>query len=521
MAGLSKGMTLQDIADKHSIDIDVLKKEWKKGVKVEMEHTKDPKVAGRIAMDHLTEDPKYYTKLAKAKLEEGLNKDLVSEFMKHVMDELELKKLPKITLSDNSQEAIDLRSWGGYRPGDKSIHIVVAKRHPADIFRTLAHELVHYKQDLDGRLTPTSGETGSEDENEANSRAAVIMRNFAQAKPNLFEHLVKEGEYGDYLFGDKESGVKIGWYKDEVEVDTPAEEKLFDFLKKYADSEASTYSTINLDPYLETFKKIKTEYPEIGDPKLSPDTYIYRGTFISQEEAAKLYKNPNKEETKDTIIVPNQEYSSRRKVSSWSTRYYPAAAFAISTSERKNEGVPVVMRAKAGDAELFFNPRFMDKLSDQIEDEVINATNPIKVDIMLIKTYTDEFEDIESGYLSIKNESVKNTQQYLYHATYRPLLKKIKEKGLDTRDSKKAWDDSIPGYVYLAKDLDIAASYAESSDMVPDEWLDQIVVLTIDASKLDQDKMFDDANVKNETTDTVEYRGIIPWSTVIKVEKYK
>ena len=140
---------------------------------------------------------------------------------------------------------------------------------------------------------------------------------------------------------------------------------------------------------------------------------------------------------------------------------------------------------------------------------------------MLIKTYTDEFEDIESGYLSIKNESVKNTQQYLYHATYRPLLKKIKEKGLDTRDSKKAWDDSIPGYVYLAKDLDIAASYAESSDMVPDEWLDQIVVLTIDASKLDQDKMFDDANVKNETTDTVEYRGIIPWSTVIKVEKYK
>ena len=402
MAGLSKGMSIEDIAKKHKVDLNTLKQELKKGIKVEKEHTDDVKRAARIAMDHLFEDPKYYTKLAKISLEENLNKDLVSEFIKHVMDELKLKNLPKITLSDNSQEAIDMKSWGGYQPSSKSIHIVVAKRHPADIFRTLAHELVHYKQDLDGRLTPTSGETGSKDENEANSRAAVIMRNFAQAKPNLFEHLVKEGEYGDYLFGDKESGVKIGWYKDEVEVDTPAEEKLFDFLKKYADSEASTYSTINLDPYLETFRKIKTEYPEIGDSKLSPDTYIYRGTFISQEEAAKLSKNPNKEETKDTIIVPNQEYSSRRKVSSWSTRYYPAAAFAISTSERKNEGVPVVMRAKAGDAELFFNPKFMDKLSDQLEDEVINATNPIKVDVMLIKTFTDEFEDIESGYLSTK-----------------------------------------------------------------------------------------------------------------------
>ncbi len=115
----------------------------------------------------------------------------------------------------------------------------------------------------------------------------------------------------------------------------------------------------------------------------------------------------------------------------------------------------------------------------------------------------------------------ENDQQYLYHATYKPLLKKIKEKGLDTRDSKKAWEDSVPGYVYLAKDLDVAASYAETSEMVPDEWLDQIVVLVIDASKLDQDKIFDDENVRNESTDTVEYRGIIPWDAIVEVKKYE
>ena len=107
----------------------------------------------------------------------------------------------------------------------------------------------------------------------------------------------------------------------------------------------------------------------------------------------------------------------------------------------------------------------------------------------------------------------------LYHATYRPLLKKIREKGLDTRDSKRAWEDSVPGYVYLAKDFDVAASYAESSEMVPEEWLDQIVVLTIDSAKLDSDKIFDDANVRNETSDTVEYRGVIPFSSIVKIEK--
>lgn len=45
---------------------------WRKqleiGIKVEMEHTKDPKIAEKIATDHLNEDPHYYTKLTKAGL---------------------------------------------------------------------------------------------------------------------------------------------------------------------------------------------------------------------------------------------------------------------------------------------------------------------------------------------------------------------------------------------------------------------------------------------------------------------
>lgn len=38
------------------------------GVQVEMEHTNDPEIAQSIAMDHLTEDPQYYTKLVAAGL---------------------------------------------------------------------------------------------------------------------------------------------------------------------------------------------------------------------------------------------------------------------------------------------------------------------------------------------------------------------------------------------------------------------------------------------------------------------
>ena len=144
----------------------------------------------------------YRRKLSKAGLmnensepKAKLNKDLVKEFMKHVTKELKLDSLPKIKFSDDSQEAVKHGSWGGYKTGDKSIRIVTAKRHPADIFRTLAHELVHYKQDITGRLEAGDGKTGSDVENEANSRAAIIMRNFAQAKPKLFEHLITELSY--------------------------------------------------------------------------------------------------------------------------------------------------------------------------------------------------------------------------------------------------------------------------------------------------------------------------------------
>jgi hypothetical protein len=63
--GLAKGMTLNDIAEKHGMSVDMLVAEFKKGIQTEMEHTTDREMAKEITMDHLFEDPQYYTKLAK------------------------------------------------------------------------------------------------------------------------------------------------------------------------------------------------------------------------------------------------------------------------------------------------------------------------------------------------------------------------------------------------------------------------------------------------------------------------
>ena len=62
--GLAKGMSLSDIAKKHKVSNSDITDEFKKGYKVEREHTTDTNIAKEIAMDHLFEDPQYYTKLA-------------------------------------------------------------------------------------------------------------------------------------------------------------------------------------------------------------------------------------------------------------------------------------------------------------------------------------------------------------------------------------------------------------------------------------------------------------------------
>lgn len=57
-----------------------------KGIRVEMEHTNDPKIAAEIARDHLIEDPKYYDKLATIEEAQVLRE----------IDEFEIKRLSDI-----------------------------------------------------------------------------------------------------------------------------------------------------------------------------------------------------------------------------------------------------------------------------------------------------------------------------------------------------------------------------------------------------------------------------------------
>ena len=112
--------------------------------------------------------------------------DALEDFLPFVMKLLKLDKLPRISVH-KTIETGDQPSFGGYNPADGTIQLALKDRHPADVLRTLAHELVHFKQDQQGELDEQSGATGSDEENEANTKAGIIMRHFNKRFPQYLE----------------------------------------------------------------------------------------------------------------------------------------------------------------------------------------------------------------------------------------------------------------------------------------------------------------------------------------------
>jgi hypothetical protein len=133
--GVSDNKTLKDVAKKHDkkgyyhVDdmVSSLKVQLNKGIKVEMEHTKNKDEAKEIAMDHLWEDPNYYDKLKKIESKEEKEKkyldieDMIPMLRKQLNkgtrfdkdDEKPKKKEPKEATGSGSSGAYSAPLFGG------------------------------------------------------------------------------------------------------------------------------------------------------------------------------------------------------------------------------------------------------------------------------------------------------------------------------------------------------------------------------------------------------------------------
>ena len=56
-------LSVNDLAKKHNVSVDMISKQLAMGISVEKEHTNDPEIAKKIALAHLDEFPDYYSRL--------------------------------------------------------------------------------------------------------------------------------------------------------------------------------------------------------------------------------------------------------------------------------------------------------------------------------------------------------------------------------------------------------------------------------------------------------------------------
>lgn len=108
----------------------------------------------------------------------------INDFVRFAKEYLGINSGDVMLMSDRTQ----LSTTAAY--GDGKIMVYIKNRAIVDVMRSIAHELVHHKQDLDGRLKPEdhdkNNEAGSPIENEANSIAGVLIRLYGKKNPDIY-----------------------------------------------------------------------------------------------------------------------------------------------------------------------------------------------------------------------------------------------------------------------------------------------------------------------------------------------
>lgn len=133
----------------------------------------------------------YLKKLKKDHTEEDIitksRAEQINKFIDWATERLELSERPKVNLVTHRTYESGF-SLAEYIPSTRLIQVVVTKRLVADILRSLAHEMVHYKQHEMGMIKDweAAGKTGSPIENQANTIAGIMLRDYGKVNKEIY-----------------------------------------------------------------------------------------------------------------------------------------------------------------------------------------------------------------------------------------------------------------------------------------------------------------------------------------------
>jgi hypothetical protein len=146
-----------------------------------------------------------------------LLKPLIKQFMPFAQKQMGFNRPPKLFLRQNSQNSADpLGKTGFYDPANESITIYITDRHPKDVMRSLAHELMHHTQKCNGDFDNLEnvGEQGYA-QNDSHLRSMEIQAYQASIVFRDWEDSIKGTIYNESLQKGANENMSIKNWKNE------------------------------------------------------------------------------------------------------------------------------------------------------------------------------------------------------------------------------------------------------------------------------------------------------------------
>ncbi len=130
-------------------------------------------------------------------------KDYIGSLLEYMLDQnMNITPLPEIvTIKDKINAANFFGRTAYYSPSDKKVALYTYNRHPKDIVRSCAHEMIHHMQNLEGRLKNITTTNTNEDENleelekEAYLLGNITFRNWEDSLKNEGTLLNENNEF--------------------------------------------------------------------------------------------------------------------------------------------------------------------------------------------------------------------------------------------------------------------------------------------------------------------------------------
>lgn len=117
---------------------------------------------------------------------------LIKDFIDFVKKELNIKNDVEIKLQNDKDgiktTAVYKYEEGGTPSDNTEVRVYAKERAMSDILRSIAHEMVHHKQNEEGKLDKKPSNVGGPIEDEANAKSGEIVKKFGQKFPQIYNN---------------------------------------------------------------------------------------------------------------------------------------------------------------------------------------------------------------------------------------------------------------------------------------------------------------------------------------------